>query len=145
MCFSAKQVDPARQRNDEIEKLIRMDRTKAARQVKILLLGEIKERFLPTIANVFQSAGAGESGKSTVLKQMRLIHAGGFSQDERKQWRVVIFNNLVHAFQIVLREMEEHVRQSSAIPSRVMDDDNETVMPEVRPQSFLLADPANQV
>jgi len=54
------------------------------------------------------SAGAGESGKSTVLKQMRVIHAGGFTKNERKQWRVVIFNNLVNAFQILLGAMEEH-------------------------------------
>ena len=51
--------------------------------------------------------GAGESGKSTVLKQMRLIHAGGFSRNERKQWRVVIFHNLVNAFQILLGAMED--------------------------------------
>lgn len=38
---------------------------------------------------------------------MRVIHAGGFNCTERKQWRVVIFNNLVNAFQIVLGAMEE--------------------------------------
>jgi guanine nucleotide-binding protein subunit alpha len=53
-------------------------------------------------------AGAGESGKSTVLKQMRVIHAGGFTKTERKQWRAVIFNNLVGAFQTLLSAMEEH-------------------------------------
>lgn len=52
--------------------------------------------------------GAGESGKSTVLKQMRLIHTKGFSSSERKQWRVTIFNNLVHAFQCIQGAMEEH-------------------------------------
>jgi guanine nucleotide-binding protein subunit alpha len=53
-------------------------------------------------------AGAGESGKSTVLKQMRVIHAGGFNQTERKQWRAVIFGNLVNAFQTLLCAMEEY-------------------------------------
>jgi guanine nucleotide-binding protein subunit alpha len=42
-----------------------------------------------------------------VLKQMRVIHAGGFNKTERKQWRVVIFNNLVNAFQVILGAMEE--------------------------------------
>lgn len=51
--------------------------------------------------------GAGESGKSTVLKQMRLIHAKGFSAAERKQWKVTIFNNLLHAFQVIFGAMEE--------------------------------------
>lgn len=51
--------------------------------------------------------GAGESGKSTVLKQMRVIHAGGFSKTERKQWRAIIFNNLVSAFQTIFAAMQE--------------------------------------
>jgi guanine nucleotide-binding protein subunit alpha, other len=51
--------------------------------------------------------GAGESGKSTVLKQMRIMHTGGFSKMERMQWRVIIFSNLVNAFQILLAAMEE--------------------------------------
>jgi guanine nucleotide-binding protein subunit alpha len=38
---------------------------------------------------------------------MRVIHAGGFSKQERKNWRSVIFNNLVNAFQIILGAMEE--------------------------------------
>jgi len=52
-------------------------------------------------------AGAGESGKSTVLKQMRLIHTKGFPVSERKQWKVTIFQNLLHAFQVVFGAMEE--------------------------------------
>jgi guanine nucleotide-binding protein subunit alpha len=38
---------------------------------------------------------------------MRVIHAGGFNKTERRQWRVVIFNNLVNAFQVILGAMEE--------------------------------------
>jgi guanine nucleotide-binding protein subunit alpha len=42
-----------------------------------------------------------------VLKQMRLIHTKGFSIQERKQWKVTIFQNLLHAFQVVFGAMEE--------------------------------------
>lgn len=38
---------------------------------------------------------------------MRIIHTGGFSKMERKQWRVIIFSNLVNAFQILLAAMDE--------------------------------------
>jgi len=61
-----------------------------AREVKLLLLG------------------AGESGKSTVLKQMRLIHSKGFTNSERNQWKVAIFDNLVQSFQAIAAAMEEH-------------------------------------
>lgn len=53
------------------------------------------------------ATGAGESGKSTVLKQMRIINAGGFNKTERKQWRAIIFNNLVSAFQTIFAAMQE--------------------------------------
>lgn len=53
------------------------------------------------------ATGAGESGKSTVLKQMRLIHTKGFSNSERKQWKVTIFQNLLHSFQVIFGAMEE--------------------------------------
>ncbi len=42
-----------------------------------------------------------------MLKQMRLIHTKGFSMQERKQWKVTIFQNLLHAFQVVFGAMEE--------------------------------------
>jgi len=92
MCFGdgSKQDNPGSKKNTEIEKQLKEDRKKQGKEVKILLLG------------------AGESGKSTVLKQMKLINKGGFTQEERQQWRVVIFNNLVQAFNIVLRAMAEH-------------------------------------
>lgn len=51
--------------------------------------------------------GAGESGKSTILKQMRLIHTDGFPLHERKEVRQVIFSNLVVAFRIIGDEMRE--------------------------------------
>ena len=36
-----------------------------------------------------------------------MIYAEGFSSQDRKQWRVVIFTNLVNAFQTILQTMEE--------------------------------------
>ena len=38
---------------------------------------------------------------------MRLIHTKGFSVSERRQWKVTIFQNLLHAFQVVFGAMEE--------------------------------------
>src|SRR5437764_15402123 len=50
--------------------------------------------------------GAGESGKSTILKQMRLIHTAGFSKNDRDQYRVIIFANLAGSMKLILEAME---------------------------------------
>lgn len=52
-------------------------------------------------------SGNGESGKSTVIKQMRLIHASGFDASERESFRVIVFANIVLAMQILLEIVEQ--------------------------------------
>ncbi|KAI8145013.1 guanine nucleotide binding protein, alpha subunit [Fennellomyces sp. T-0311] len=76
-------------KNKAIDKQIKHDQKRLNREVKILLLG------------------AGDSGKSTVLKQMRLIHASGFSAAEREAFRLVIFGNILSAMQSLLESMNE--------------------------------------
>ena len=67
-------LDPASEkRNNDIEKQLASDRAKLVKEVKILLLG------------------AGESGKSTILKQMRLLKEGMPGTDERLRYREVIY------------------------------------------------------
>lgn len=50
--------------------------------------------------------GAGESGKSTVLKQMRLIHASGFKESEREGFRIVVFLNIFTTMQTLLEAVD---------------------------------------
>lgn len=40
MCFGRKPADPEFKKNDDIEKSLRMDRKRAEREVKLLLLGK---------------------------------------------------------------------------------------------------------
>lgn len=51
--------------------------------------------------------GAGESGKSTIIKQMRIIHSSGFQEDERVQVRAVIYSNMVVAFRVLSEIMQD--------------------------------------
>lgn len=51
--------------------------------------------------------GAGESGKSTFIKQMRIIHGSGFSEDERRNFVCVVHHNLCVAMQTLIRAMEK--------------------------------------
>jgi len=70
--------------NQEIEDELKRDKLKLKHEVKILLLG------------------AGESGKSTLLKQMRLIHHGGFSEEERISYKDIIVTNLIQSLRNIL-------------------------------------------
>ena len=114
MCFPksgggnalTRETEEDRRKNAEIEKLIRRDKKVAAKQVKILLLGKYPTiQILQRLSMI--STGAGESGKSTILKQMRIIYSEGFHLDERKEVRQVIFSNMIVAFKIIAEEMRE--------------------------------------
>lgn len=64
-------------KSKEIDKCINRDKTYVKRLVKILLLG------------------AGESGKSTFLKQMRIIHGQDFDQRAKEEFKATIFSNVI--------------------------------------------------
>lgn len=51
--------------------------------------------------------GAGESGKSTVLKQMKLIHASGFDENERESFRLIVFTNIVVTMQLLTEAIDQ--------------------------------------
>lgn len=54
--------------------------------------------------------GAGESGKSTILKQMRILYGPGFSEQEREAARPTIYGNTVGGVKVLL----ERARASGA-------------------------------
>jgi guanine nucleotide-binding protein subunit alpha, other len=90
MCFGRRDKDDGgMSRSRELDKIIRQDEKRLSKEVKLLLLG------------------AGESGKSTVLKQMKLIYAQGFSKTEKLEWKPVVFNNVVQAFRLIFEAMNE--------------------------------------
>lgn len=59
------------------------------------------------LTNSFGPTGAGESGKSTLLKQMKLIYNAGFSRTERLEWRPVVFSNIIQSFRLISSAMVE--------------------------------------
>ncbi|THG95983.1 hypothetical protein EW026_g5762 [Hermanssonia centrifuga] len=81
--------DEAKARNDEIESQLKRDRAMAKNEIKMLLLG------------------AGESGKSTVLKQMKLIHNGGYNDSERESYKEIIFSNTIQSMRAILEAMPQ--------------------------------------
>jgi hypothetical protein len=49
--------------------------------------------------------GAGESGKSTIVKQMKILHLDGFSKKERMDFRSIVFGNTLDSLKEILQAM----------------------------------------
>ena len=87
-----------------IDSQLREDGKSLARQIKIILLG------------------AGGSGKSTILKQMRILYAQGFDKSERRRWRGPIFSNLLTSLQQIIDYMYDN-QMSLANPDLLTQED----------------------
>ncbi|CAB4061863.1 GNAQ [Lepeophtheirus salmonis] len=74
--------------NAEIERQLRRDKREARRELKLLLLG------------------TGESGKSTFIKQMRIIHGSGYSDEDKRGFIKLVFQNIFMAMQSMIRAMD---------------------------------------
>lgn len=50
--------------------------------------------------------GTGESGKSTFIKQMRIIHGSGYTEEDRKGFTKLVYQNIFTAMQAMIRAMD---------------------------------------
>lgn len=50
--------------------------------------------------------GTGESGKSTFIKQMRIIHGVGYSDEDKKEFIPLIYQNIFMAIQSMIKAMK---------------------------------------
>lgn len=53
------------------------------------------------------NTGSGESGKSTIVKQMKIIHLKGYSDDELYNYRPTVFKNLIECVKAVINAMRQ--------------------------------------
>ncbi|XP_061589696.1 guanine nucleotide-binding protein subunit alpha-14-like [Cololabis saira] len=86
-CKSAEEQDRLRIHR-EIERQLRRDKNDFHRELKLLLLG------------------AGESGKSTFIKQMRIIHGKGYSDADKKSFTRLVFQNIITAIKALIEAMK---------------------------------------
>lgn len=93
--------------------------------------------------------GTGESGKSTVLKQMIIIHKGGFQLEERYSYRDIIYSNTLQSLVAVLEALPllglSLNPDNEAASGIILDADADDVDTTPRMQGLLLrlvADPA---
>lgn len=51
--------------------------------------------------------GSGESGKSTIVKQMKIIHQNGYTIDELAMYRLTVYKNLVDCAKALVVALEK--------------------------------------
>ncbi|KAJ3188171.1 guanine nucleotide-binding protein subunit alpha [Gaertneriomyces sp. JEL0708] len=81
----------AKKISDEIDQQLKKDKAEQAaiKGPKLLLLG------------------SSDSGKTTVLKQMQILHGNGFSTQERHAYRRRIFNNILESMQALIGGLQQ--------------------------------------
>ncbi|KAF2073131.1 hypothetical protein CYY_005547 [Polysphondylium violaceum] len=75
--------------NQNINSMLKQARSRLEGEIKLLLLG------------------AGESGKSTIAKQMKIIHLKGFTEEEKSSYKTIIYNNTVGSMRVLVNAAEE--------------------------------------
>eukprot|EP01114_Cavostelium_apophysatum_P002008 TRINITY_DN1175_c0_g1_i1.p1 TRINITY_DN1175_c0_g1~~TRINITY_DN1175_c0_g1_i1.p1 ORF type:complete len:367 (+),score=130.25 TRINITY_DN1175_c0_g1_i1:251-1351(+) len=75
--------------HDSVERYLKDESVKALTSFKVLLLG------------------AGESGKSTVVKQLKVLHKVEMDEQEKQNYRVTIHNNTVTSMQTFVEAAEK--------------------------------------
>ncbi|OCF31977.1 guanine nucleotide-binding protein subunit alpha [Kwoniella heveanensis CBS 569] len=78
-----------RNRSNMIDRQLEDDSKKFKKECKILLLG------------------SGESGKSTIVKQMKIIHQNGYSRDELLNFRQIVHKNVLDSAQALIMAMRK--------------------------------------
>jgi guanine nucleotide-binding protein subunit alpha len=78
-----------KKRSQMIDKRLEEDSRRLRRECKILLLG------------------SGESGKSTIVKQMKIIHQNGYTVDELALYRLTIYKNLIDCAKALIGAMRQ--------------------------------------
>lgn len=73
-----------RSKSRKIDRMLARDKMTLRRTVKLLLLG------------------AGESGKSTFLKQMRIIHGHDFDEDSLRDFKPTIYMNILKGIKVLI-------------------------------------------
>ncbi|XP_072549036.1 guanine nucleotide-binding protein subunit alpha-14-like [Salminus brasiliensis] len=87
-CMSCNKQERERYRKHrEIERQLKLDKLEAHRQVTLLLLG------------------TKESGKSTLVKQMRIFYGKGYSEDDRRGFTRLVFQNIFVAVKAMIAAM----------------------------------------
>ena len=88
-CSSANSQLKEKLISDEIDQEISKHAKKLKSEAKILLLG------------------SSDGGKTTIVKQMKIIHQNGYSTEELERFKNTIYNNVVESAKNLIKGLEK--------------------------------------
>uniref|UniRef100_A0A8C7GIE2 Guanine nucleotide-binding protein subunit alpha n=1 Tax=Oncorhynchus kisutch TaxID=8019 RepID=A0A8C7GIE2_ONCKI len=88
-CCLSEEAKESKRINAEIDKQLRRDKRDSRRELKLLLLG------------------TGESGKSTFIKQMRIIHGAGYTEEDKRGFIRLVYQNIFTSMQTHLQSLTQ--------------------------------------
>lgn len=86
-CCWSEEIKQQRRIHREIERQLMKDKMELRREIKLILLG------------------TGDSGKSTFIKQMRIIHGSGYTDEVKKDYIINIRQNIFEAMNEMITAM----------------------------------------
>ncbi|EZF28586.1 guanine nucleotide-binding protein alpha-3 subunit [Trichophyton interdigitale H6] len=89
-----------KKKSQAIDRVLEEDMKRLKKECKILLLG------------------SGESGKSTIVKQMKIIHQNGYSVEELSMYRLTVYKNLLDCAKSLVWAMHQFEIQPSSAKVR---------------------------
>jgi len=88
-CCISRELKEAQKINKRIDKLLKDAKRDKRRELKLLLLG------------------TGESGKSTFIKQMRIIHGKGYNEQDKMSFIKLVYQNILTSIQNMSNAMQQ--------------------------------------
>ena len=88
-CGASSIESEAKERSKMIDEELQKSKQDSKMVVKLLLLGP------------------GDSGKSTIVKQMRIIHESGYNEEDRKHYRPVVYSNTIQSLMTIISAMRK--------------------------------------
>lgn len=86
-CRQSSEEKEAARRSRRIDRHLRSESQRQRREIKLLLLG------------------TSNSGKSTIVKQMKIIHSGGFNLEACKEYKPLILYNAIDSLTRIIRAL----------------------------------------
>ena len=99
-----------KKRSKAIDATLEEDNKRLKRECKILLLGTkdgvgVCRKVSQLVAD--HVIGSGESGKSTIVKQMKIIHQKGYTKDELALYRLTVYKNIIDCAKALIGAMQQ--------------------------------------